>query len=680
MTIPVQSTRQQIIVYAGQSLANTVISFTAIDYNNIAVYKDDVLLSSGYSVSGNTITFNPPIAGKAAISILSNEPVSRTYNFIEHSQWNSNVINPQLDRLELQVQQVKDSIGLVLKPSETKPITPDEIEKLVNEAEAAATKAEDEADRASTEADAAQAEAGKAAESAIEAAQSAAEAKEYRDQAEKITLGMFLQDGAGAVARTYVNKAKDIVAVTDFGAVGDGISDDSLALQNALNTGRSIHFTQNLNYLISKTLILSSNTVINGNNSSIIVNKSWADEAAMFAINKQTNITLENFIFNANGHWSATPFPNPYADGDSVGFTNNQAGIKITQSKNIKIRNCIFINMGIGIYIEESTVDGLDNIFNNLGYMAIYISASRLCSFRGNVIQDVLGGITPPGDTEIKYSMGYGILAISSDHITLTENEVINCKNYGIFAENVNQSIFITNNRILSCGLGIYLNQGDGMYSEISANLLRKNNGQGIEIFQARGVILISSNRLVDNGQQSAAEDVSLNSGIRVFGYYYTQQVIIKGNIFYSSAVLGAQTGQLYSIMAVAGGDFNSTTELITHNDFIFAGVSAGSYPNSLRSVPCSFAFADGKAVYAYDIGNNNIQYNNNSKEIQPGILNNATGFANFVGHTVDKPTSGSYKRGDYMLTANAAGNNYFGWICIADGSPGGWVEFGAVV
>ncbi len=37
----------------------------------------------------------------------------------------------------------------------------------------------------------------------------------------------FLQAGAGAVARTLQAKNRDVVSVRDFGALGDGVSDDS---------------------------------------------------------------------------------------------------------------------------------------------------------------------------------------------------------------------------------------------------------------------------------------------------------------------------------------------------------------------------------------------------------------------------------------------------------------------
>ena len=72
----------------------------------------------------------------------------------------------------------------------------------------------------------------------------------------------FLQDGTGATARTVQAKLRDVVSVKDFGAVGDGVTDDTAAIQAAiLAVGNGAVFFPNGVYLISETLEITRNSV-----------------------------------------------------------------------------------------------------------------------------------------------------------------------------------------------------------------------------------------------------------------------------------------------------------------------------------------------------------------------------------------------------------------------------------
>lgn len=50
----------------------------------------------------------------------------------------------------------------------------------------------------------------------------------------------FLQAGTGAVARTSLDKLRESVSVKDFGAVGDGVADDTTAIQAAIDHANSL--------------------------------------------------------------------------------------------------------------------------------------------------------------------------------------------------------------------------------------------------------------------------------------------------------------------------------------------------------------------------------------------------------------------------------------------------------
>jgi hypothetical protein len=79
-----------------------------------------------------------------------------------------------------------------------------------------------------------------------------------------ITAGKlsFTQAGTGATARTIDSKLKDVVSVKDFGATGDGVTDDTAAIQAALDSAKSV-FIPPGTYLISSMLQLFPGNALN---------------------------------------------------------------------------------------------------------------------------------------------------------------------------------------------------------------------------------------------------------------------------------------------------------------------------------------------------------------------------------------------------------------------------------
>lgn len=70
----------------------------------------------------------------------------------------------------------------------------------------------------------------------------------------------FLQSGTGAVTRTAQAKMRDVVSVKDFGAVGDGITDDTDAIQAAIDsvgTAGTVIIPDG-NYLVTSTILISN--------------------------------------------------------------------------------------------------------------------------------------------------------------------------------------------------------------------------------------------------------------------------------------------------------------------------------------------------------------------------------------------------------------------------------------
>jgi len=84
------------------------------------------------------------------------------------------------------------------------------------------------------------------------------------------TVG-FLQAGAGAVATNVQAKLRQYVSVKDFGAVGNGVTDDTAAIQLAINNNQGVFFPEG-SYLISSPIQLTQQWVYGvGSDKSIIL-------------------------------------------------------------------------------------------------------------------------------------------------------------------------------------------------------------------------------------------------------------------------------------------------------------------------------------------------------------------------------------------------------------------------
>jgi hypothetical protein len=85
--------------------------------------------------------------------------------------------------------------------------------------------------------------------------------------------------GAGAVQTTVQAKLRETVSVKDFGAVGNGVADDTVAIQNAIDTGFQVQIPDGT-YLITDSLRLYENSRLIGSAGSVA---DYAKSAVQFA-------------------------------------------------------------------------------------------------------------------------------------------------------------------------------------------------------------------------------------------------------------------------------------------------------------------------------------------------------------------------------------------------------------
>lgn len=106
----------------------------------------------------------------------------------------------------------------------------------------------------------------------------------------------FTQAGTGAAARTIDSKLKDVINVKDFGAVGDGVVDDTAAIQAAINayTNNAVIDFGGKTYRITSAITVNNSSLLTLQNGTL----SQATEAAnvlQIAGNYCARLTLENF-------------------------------------------------------------------------------------------------------------------------------------------------------------------------------------------------------------------------------------------------------------------------------------------------------------------------------------------------------------------------------------------------
>lgn len=243
----------------------------------------------------------------------------------------------------------------------------------------------------------------------------------------------FLAAGTGAQQRTSLDKMRETVSVKDFGAVGDGVADDTAAIQAAIvATANKSLFLPAGTYLVSSSISIASPMLVFGDGigaTIIKVSPLYSGANAVVSINGTSSVTMRDLEIDGNQPANAGTNHILVVIGSSLATTNvvlecvrianaGYTGIVVAGNASfVTIDKCRLEsngtlnggnNNGSNIYAS-----GADNLLvtNSLLYDSwehgAYIDASTNVSF---VECRVLDNCRKPASSGLSYRSSYGII------------------------------------------------------------------------------------------------------------------------------------------------------------------------------------------------------------------------------------------------------------------------------
>ena len=334
----------------------------------------------------------------------------------------------------------------------------------------------------------------------------------------------FTQSGTGAVPRTAQDKMRETVSVKDFGAVGDGVTDDTSAIQLAISVGRNIIIPKGT-YLIDalvgisivggkQHIMLEKGAVLQAkpNNSALVYQVIKILDVADVLVTggtiigdraTHTGVTGESgmgiYVVNSeNITIRDVEIRDCWGDGIYVGGTGTTG-----KSVNVRVENCVCTNnrrQGLTIAaVDGCIVDGgkFTNSNGTAPESGIDIEPNP---GKGSVNNVVVRNVLCEGNN------GHGI-AVSQTictNVKLSKNTVTNNGINGIQSAYIGSDLLISGNTVTDNAENGILIQGDNAYVTreivISDNTVNGNGETGIKFLNNIRRFTVKGNTVYGNG------------------------------------------------------------------------------------------------------------------------------------------------------------------------------------
>jgi hypothetical protein len=382
---------------------------------------------------------------------------------------------------------------------------------------------------------------------------------------------LYLPDGTGAVTRTIQGKLRETVSVTDFGAVGDGVTDDTAAIQAALNAalaagGGAVTLVRGSTYKVTSKISIQSNCGLLGDGTSTI----YAPAANFSNASLSTRYTSTSAVIDMSGQTGVpyTANANPFLIGVRIQSQVSEGrcvdAVVIRNAASAVVMGCEIYGFPVGCGIKAASLSG-ETVFAN------------------NYIHDFLDNTTAwagtPQSTAIEidgdrvnsvYSFGVKILNNEIKQIQLGAAAVTA---YGYQTDGINiQSIagadfIVTGNRVIDVGEGI---DHWGERSVISNNSFTNTYGFGIKLIYGASYNAIQGNVIYNTGVAGI-----VLAGSNTVGVGNVTQNDISGNVITNVDYLGVWAATATTAGIKVDNSTGAYSSRVTNN--LFANNSMNS-------------------------------------------------------------------------------------------------------
>jgi hypothetical protein len=495
----------------------------------------------------------------------------------------------------------------------------------------------------------------------------------------------------GATLQTVQTKLEQYVSVKDFGAVGDGVADDTAAIQAALDAGKSVYLPDGT-YAVTARLTLSTPNVQIYGSGIIKPTATWTGVGTTKSL-----LTIEITASNATVN-GLTFDSDDTVIGSQINFQVESFAPQ-TIVTNCRFLNSVMIGGASGSCVAFRTTapycQAIGNYTQNTNG-AIFVQGTK-CVVSNNVCVDpndvgiVLNGPQCVGcvvsgniiDNASLNSLSGGILVEEAANQWVIEGNSIYGLNNGIGIGAINVAVFTSViggkiiGNVISGGSGVTTNPATGIYHnqnyidvEIASNsvfgLPTGNANSRMIICAATGGSI--HDNIIDG---STATGISSNVGI-ISG---ARGLTIRDNISYAVAAGRHFIFNSGSFSNVAcqfiGGRFLGGAEGI--NTALSAPTNIQVWLDNLTEVTATAA-VNMTAGMAW--GERQAFLNTNSVEVFPHSIKQRT-----VMYGTAAPVLGTWAQGDTIHNLAPVGvSPPQGWVCSVGGSPGTWRAMASLI